>query len=129
MDIIPKANYVNTPTKKLAKKLMKNNFGVFDLFDLKDLGLSKDQIRIFNGASAIVLSAMKDKQKKLGKRKQFAKLTKENILKKQKNRCKLCDKKSDIWDFDHIDEDKANNDISNCQALCPNCHAKITRSK
>lgn len=106
---------------------MKNNFGVFDLFDLKDLGLSKDQIRMVNGASAIVLSAMKDKQKKLGKRKEFTKLTKEIIPKKQKNRCNLCDKKSDIWDFDHIDGDRSNNGISNCQALCPNCHAKKTR--
>jgi len=120
---------VDTPTKKLAKKLIKNNFGVFDLFDLKDLGLNKGQIRLVNGASAFALSALKDKQKKLGKRKQFAKLTKEKVLKNQKNRCKLCGKKSDVWDFDHIDGNKANNDISNCQALCPNCHAKKTRKR
>ena len=32
-----------------------------------------------------------------------------------------------IWDFDHIDGDSSNNSLSNCQALCPNCHAKKTR--
>lgn len=31
------------------------------------------------------------------------------------------------FDFDHIDNDRSNNDFSNCQALCPNCHAIKTR--
>ncbi len=75
------------------------------------------------------LNAEKDEKAKSGKRRQFSKLTKEKALKNQKNRCNLCGKKSDIWDFDHIDGDKSNNDISNCQSLCPNCHAKKTRKK
>jgi len=75
----------------------------------------------------LYLNAEKDEKAKSGKRRQFPKLTKEKVLKMQKNRCKLCGKKSDVWDFDHIDGDKSNNDISNCQALCPNCHAKKTR--
>jgi 5-methylcytosine-specific restriction endonuclease McrA len=32
-----------------------------------------------------------------------------------------------LWDYDHIDGNRSNNDPSNCQALCPNCHAKKTR--
>jgi 5-methylcytosine-specific restriction endonuclease McrA len=32
-----------------------------------------------------------------------------------------------VWDYDHIDGNRSNNKISNCQALCPNCHAKKTR--
>jgi len=29
-----------------------------------------------------------------------------------------------IWDYDHKNGNRSNNKISNCQALCPNCHAK-----
>jgi hypothetical protein len=34
---------------------------------------------------------------------------------------------ADVWDYDHIDENRSHNDFNNCQALCPNCHAKKTR--
>ena len=61
-------------------------------------------------------------------RRNFSKSTKELVLREQKNRCKDCAKKSKNWDFDHIDGDSSNNILNNCQALCPNCHAKKTRS-
>ena len=61
-------------------------------------------------------------------RKNFSKVTKELVLKIQKNKCKACDRKSKNWDFDHIDGDSSNNRLDNCQALCPNCHAKKTRN-
>jgi len=52
-----------------------------------------------------------------------------------KNRClrdnlskyALCLNKLDVTDFDHIDGNSSNNRLENCQALCPNCHAKKTR--
>jgi len=75
------------------------------------------------------LALEKDEKAKSGKRKPFSKLTKNEVLEYQHNRCKLCGKKSKIWDFDHIDGNSSNSDVSNCQALCPNCHAKKTRSK
>ncbi|MEK0367332.1 MAG: HNH endonuclease signature motif containing protein [Nitrosopumilus sp.] len=34
---------------------------------------------------------------------------------------------SQTWDFDHTDGDRGNNNTSNCQALCPTCHALKTR--
>lgn len=40
----------------------------------------------------------------------------------------LCDFPADIWDFDHKDGNRSNNSPGNCQALCPNCHAKKTRA-
>jgi hypothetical protein len=32
-----------------------------------------------------------------------------------------------IWDYDHIDGNRSNNNPHNLQALCPNCHAKKSR--
>jgi len=60
-------------------------------------------------------------------RKNFSKKTKELALTRQKNRCNDCRNKSKVWDFDHIDGDSSNNSLDNCQALCPNCHAKKNR--
>ena len=35
-------------------------------------------------------------------------------------------KEAGIWDYDHIDGNRSNNHARNCQASCPNCHAKKT---
>ena len=63
------------------------------------------------------------------KRKSFSQTTQEITLIKQAHKCNMCKKKMDVINFDHIDEDRSNNSIENCQALCPNCHAKKTRKK
>ena len=62
-------------------------------------------------------------------RKGFSDSTKEEILRIQNHRCADCNRVLDVVDFDHIDADKTNNDITNCQALCPNCHAKKSRNE
>ena len=114
-------------TKKLLKKIDDKLYWASEFIDLKDLGLSNEQEKGIEAFSALALGAMKGENK--GKRKQFSKLTKQITLKKQKNRCASCGKKSKLWDYDHIDGDRTNNEISNCQALCPNCHANKTRKK
>jgi len=71
---------------------------------------------------------VKSKAKQIKKnRKNFSKKTKEKILEIQNYRCRICGKKSEFWDFDHIG-DRSNNSSSNCQALCLDCHAKKTRT-
>jgi len=61
-------------------------------------------------------------------RRNFSKSNKDKVKKLQKNRCKACDKKTEVWDFDHIDGDSSNNSLSNCQALCLDCHGIKTRN-
>ena len=60
-------------------------------------------------------------------RRYFSDSIKREALKKQDNLCAVCQKFSQTWDFDHADGNRSNNDISNCQALCPNCHAYKSR--
>jgi len=62
-------------------------------------------------------------------RRGFSESIKEQVLRQQNHRCAECNRVLDVVDFDHIDADKTNNDISNCQALCPNCHAKKSRNE
>jgi HNH endonuclease len=60
-------------------------------------------------------------------RRYFSAEVKRQILKNQNYKCAICKRSNEVWDYDHKNEDRSNNKISNCQALCPNCHAKKTR--
>ena len=68
-------------------------------------------------------------QTKPQKRKRFSKKTKDAVLMAQNNCCRACFQYVEVPEFDHIDGDRSNNSRFNCQALCPNCHAKKTRKR
>jgi len=61
------------------------------------------------------------------KRKQFSKKTRKAVLERQNYRCRICEGVLDVYDLDHIDGNKWNNNISNCQALCPTCHRRKSK--
>ena len=62
-------------------------------------------------------------------RRGFSNSVKKQVLAFQLYRCNRCKSILDVTNFDHINGNRANNRYSNCQALCPNCHAKKTRRK
>lgn len=66
-------------------------------------------------------------RKKFVIRQHFSNDVKSQILRKQKYKCAICKKFLNVYDFDHKDNDRSNNSYSNCQALCPICHAIKTR--
>ena len=59
----------------------------------------------------------------------FTKKVQKWTLAVQNYRCNYCRRVLDVVNFDHIDGNRANNSLLNCQALYPNCHAKKTRRK
>ena len=77
--------------------------------------------------------------KKNNTRRYFSRSQKTEVLKNQKNRCAnyghsifsiKCKNKFNDWvlpEWDHIDGNDSNNKISNCQALCSNCHSAKSR--
>jgi len=62
-------------------------------------------------------------------RKGFSVSVKKRVMAVQSHRCNYCYRILDMVNFDHIDGNRSNNSFYNCQALCPNCHAKKTRRK
>jgi len=54
----------------------------------------------------------------------WSKIDKEEIMTSQYGRCYMCYRTPSRWIFDHIDGDASNNDKSNVQGLCPDCHSE-----
>ena len=61
------------------------------------------------------------------KRKDFTKSTKEFTKIRQGFVCDMCKNPPGLWEFHHRNGDRSNNWPSNCEGLCPLCHAKKTR--
>jgi len=61
------------------------------------------------------------------KRKDFSKSTKDDAKFRQGFLCNYCKQPTQFWEFHHIDGNRSNNWPSNCEGLCPLCHAKKTR--
>ena len=79
--------------------------------------------------SGIALAIRKLKRRgRRRERQHFSDSVKESILRKQNHKCAHCKRILNVVDWDHKNEDRSNNSESNCQALCPNCHAIKTRS-
>ena len=85
-----------------------------------------DGIRLIGAAVDTINGLYSTKSKK---RRNFSEAVKKEILHIQKNKCAMCRKKLESPQYDHIDGDRSNNAITNCQALCPNCHVKKSMDK
>ena len=63
-------------------------------------------------------------------REPFSELVKQTTLQNQDDKCNMCNMSLNkyVIEYDHIDNNKTNNQLSNCQALCINCHSKKIRT-
>ena len=82
---------------------------------------------IFCYAVWTIYKRLKYRYGKYRKRQYFTAYIKEDTILKQHYKCAICKRNTGVWDYDHMDGNRSNNHSRNCQALCPNCHAKKTR--
>jgi HNH endonuclease len=82
---------------------------------------------IFVGLVAVIWWKLKHRGGKYRQRRYFQESVKKETLRNQNYKCAICKRTTGVWDYDHIDGNRSHNDPNNCQALCPNCHAKKTR--
>ena len=81
-------------------------------------------------AKSILLDKLTDlKNKKPIERKGWSESEKEQVRIVQDGKCALCHKPPPIWEYDHIDGNRSNDSVSNCQGLCPNCHSIKTHEE
>ena len=85
--------------------------------------------------SIVIFSIIQIEQKQHKKRmvyltrEPFSELVKQTTLQNQDGKCNMCNISLNkyVIEYDHIDNDRTNNQLSNCQALCINCHSKKIR--
>lgn len=65
--------------------------------------------------------------RKQRERRYFPESVKKQKLRDQNYKCAICKRSTGVWDYDHIDGNRSNNNPCNLQLLCPNCHAKKSR--
>ena len=63
------------------------------------------------------------------RRRNFSEAAKKRVIQRQANLCNICGNLLDIKEFDHINGNPYDNSHFNCQALCPNCHTRLTRMR
>ncbi len=110
------------PTKKELKQMMKEA----EVKKNQEL-LKKTRGKLQHIDPTRIGKMFDEDLKKEKVRKEFPKSVCRAVLLKQKALCAVCKKFYKTWDFDHIDEDPSNNEQSNCQALCRNCHGEKSR--
>jgi len=59
-------------------------------------------------------------------RRSWTEIEKEKVRIRQNGKCQKCHRPPPRWEYHHKDGDRSNNDLSNCQGLCPNCHSVKT---
>jgi len=75
--------------------------------------------------SIIGVSAKKRKLK-IFQRRGWNSIQKEQVRDRQYDRCNMCFTQPSQWKYDYINGDKSDNDLNNCQGLCPHCHSVKT---
>jgi len=59
----------------------------------------------------------------------WSNIQKEEVRKRQYQMCNICYTKPSKWAYDHIDGNKKNNNVNNCQGLCQKCKSEKSMIK
>jgi len=51
---------------------------------------------------------------------------KEHVRIRQDGKCAHCNKPPPRWEYHHVNGDRSDNSLDNCEGLCPNCHSVET---
>ena len=62
-------------------------------------------------------------------RKGWSEKEKKQIRMKQDGKCAICLEPPPRWDYHHLDGNRSNDSLDNCQGLCPNCHSVKTHEE
>ena len=77
---------------------------------------------------AVAISASKKgKSEQVQERRGWTRKEQQAVLDGQNGKCADCGQHASSFQFDHRDGNHSNNSLSNCQALCPNCHDRKSR--
>ena len=83
---------------------------------------------ILVGIVSVIGVFVKKRELEIFQRRGLSGIQKEQVRDKQYGKCNMCFTPPTKWKYDHIDGNKSNNDLNNCQGLCTDCYLiKIQR--
>jgi len=74
----------------------------------------------------IIGISAKNRNFKIFQRHGWSGFEKEQVRERQYGKCIMCYTVPSRWKYDYIDGNKSNNDLNNCQGLCPDCQSVKT---
>jgi len=85
----------------------------------------KGKLKIFQrrGWSSIIDISIKKGRLKIFQRRGWTSIQKEQVRDRQYGKCNMCFTQPSQWKYDHINGNKSNYDLNNCQGLCPHCYS------
>ncbi len=72
-------------------------------------------------AGGIIAVSAKTKKFNIFQRRGWSGVEKEQVRERQYGKCIMCYTEPSKWKYDYIDGNKSNNDLNNCQGMCPDC--------
>ena len=113
-----------------SEKITKSEPWIITDSETGEITLNEGQVPIFEiilfgiiGVGAFIVFNAKNKNFKIFQRTGWSGFEKEQVRERQYVKCNMCYTRASKWKYDHIDGNKKNNDLMNCQALCPDCYS------
>lgn len=100
-----------------------------EIFSIEQIPIVETIILFLIGiGGSVILIGVKNKKFELFQRHGWNSTQKEQIRNRQYEKCNMCFTQPSQWKYNHIDGNKNNNELNNCQGLCPDClSVKIDR--
>jgi len=89
------------------------------------VSVKKRKLEIFQrqGWSSIIGVIAKKRKLEIFQRRGWSSIQKGQVRNRQYDKCNMCFTQPSQWKYDYIDGNKSNNDLNNCQGLCPHCYS------
>ena len=75
---------------------------------------------------SIIGVSIKRRNLQIFQRQGWNSIQKEQVRSRQYGKCNMCFTLPSHWKYYHVDGNKSNNDLNNCQGLCPDCYSVRT---
>ena len=83
-------------------------------------------LALIGTVGVIVGFSVKKGKFEIFQRRGWSSTQKEQVRSRQYGKCNMCFTPALHWKYYHIDGNKSNNELNNCQGLCPNCYSVKT---
>ena len=83
-------------------------------------------LALIGTVGGIVVFSVKKGKFEIFQRRGWSSVQKEQVRSRQYGKCNMCFTPPSHWKYYHVDGNKSNNDLNNCQGLCPDCYSVKT---